>query len=388
MPSHTARRLFIAIALAGLLVPELAHARGGRAASGKRIAPRGVVDRHRGAGQAKALRLRRAKKQAAALKKPKRVVRRSAVRRKATATATAATASGTGVGPLAILQGFYGAIASPAEQLVAQITASILKYGLKVKEQNPFTGEVQTVAMSMAEEVVLGERMIAQVVPTMGVALSGRPMERYLDGIVHRLVRAAGIDQVTPYRFKVHLVHSADLNAFAAPGGSIVVTTGLLARLKSEAAIAGILAHEIGHVVARHGSQNLARGELVKDLLTSLGLAAGSNPSAQLAVLQGALELKGVMLSFSREQENQSDTLGVQIAARAGYSSLGIEEMADFLDQVDGTIDESQSDHPSPAVRRQNLFAAARQVGMSTLGERAPDRFAVNVTLPLALGLL
>ncbi len=143
-------------------------------------------------------------------------------------------------------------------------------------------------------------------------------------------------------------------------------------------------------MVARHGSQNLARSELVQELLTTLGTAAGNDIGAQLAVLQSANQLKHEMLGFSRDQEHQSDGLGVRFLAGAGYSARGVEEMADFLGSVDGSLalDDSGSDHPSPVARRQNLYATARQRGMSYAGEHGAERFALNVTMPLALGIL
>lgn len=291
---------------------------------------------------------------------------------------------------LPVIHGLYTQIASPAQVLLAEVVGSIAKYGLRPKEHNRFTGEVQTVALSQIEEVVLGQRMVAELIPTMGVRLAGRPMERYLDGIVQRLVVASGIDRSTPYRFKVHLVHSDQVNAFAAPGGALVVTTGLLRQMKSEAHIALILAHEIGHVVARHGSQNMAREELVRDLLTTLGVAAGNDPTAQITVLRGAADLKSMLLSYSREHENQSDALGVRIIARAGYSGLGVEETAGhFIEHeiAHGPGDPASNDHPGALERTGNLAAVAREVGLTRDGDHGADRFALQVTLPLALGV-
>jgi predicted Zn-dependent protease len=318
-------------------------------------------------------------------RKPVRTGKTAAVRRRGRGASTTG-----GVWSLPIAHGFYTQVASPAQALVADIIGSIAKYGLRPKEQNPFTGELQTVALSQQEEILLGRRLVAEMLPTMGVPLPGSRMESYLDGIVQRLVSSSGIDRTTPYRFKVNLVHSDMVNAFAAPGGAITVTTGLLRQMKSEAHIALILAHEIGHVVARHGSQNMAREELVADLLTSLGLAAGGDPTAQIAVLQGAAELKSVLLSFSREHEHQSDALGVRILARAGYSGIGIEETAAHFiehEMVHGAGNPAESDHPGAAERTSKLMATAREVGLTRAGDHGADRFAVNVTLPLALGV-
>ena len=327
----------------------------------------------------KAIKLRAPKRTAV---KPARIRRRVAVRGRAKRSAAAWS--------LPIVHGFYTQVASPAQAFLADVIGSIAKYGLRPKEANPFTGEMQTVALSQQEEIQLGRQVVAELIPTMGVRLAGHPMERYLDGIVQRLVSASGIDRTTPYRFKVHLVYSDTVNAFAAPGGAIVVTTGILRQMKSEAHIALILAHEIGHVIARHGSQNMAREELMKDLLTTFGLAAGSDPGAQVTVLRSAAEMKSVLLSFSREHENQSDALGVHMLARAGYSGLGVEETAGHFiehEMVHGAGDPAESDHPGAAERTGNLLKVAREVGLTRAGDHGADRFAANVTLPLAFGL-
>ncbi len=374
-------------------VASAAGARSGARPAGRKSA-RPVATRTTSTGakpvrtkQLKALRPAKSKRVKRPLaRKPVRRVTRRADRRN---TAEIATTAPTAGGPLSVVKGLIGGLAEPAEALLAQITTSLVKYQLTLREPNPFTGEVQTVAMTQVEEVALGEAIVRQMVPTMGIPLSGRPMERYLDAIVQRLVRANGIDTLTPYRFKVHLVHTDEPNAFAAPGGRIVVTTGILRLVKSEAAIATILAHEIGHVVARHGSQNIARSELVQELLTSLGLAAGNDIGARVAVLKGAGDLRSAMLSFSRDQEYQSDGLGVRFAARAGYDARGVEEMADFLQSINGhlTFDDSHDDHPSPLGRRLVLFAAARQHGMTYQGDHGVDRFTARVAMPLALGV-
>lgn len=323
------------------------------------------------------------------VKAPKRTAVKPARTRKLAAIRRRAKQSPR-TGSLPVLHGFYSQVATPAQAFLADVFGSIAKYGLRPKEPNPFTGELQTVALSQQQEILLGRQVVAELIPTMGPRLAGSRMERYLDGIVQRLVVSSGIDRTTPYRFKVHLVHSDMVNAFAAPGGAIVVTTGILRQMKSEAHIALILAHEIGHVIARHGSQNMAREELVQDLLTTFGLAAGNDPGAQLTVVRSAAEMNSVLLSFSRDHENQSDALGVRILARAGYSGLGIEETAQHFiehEMVHGAGDPATSDHPGAAERTGNLMAVAREVGLTRAGDHGADRFAATVTLPLALGI-
>lgn len=359
------------------------------ARTGARPAVRSQTGRVAGRGAAKPIRTRQVRALRPAKKQPaRRALARKPIRTRRTPARQHASAASAG-GGLSVVKSLIGAVVSPAEALLARIATSFVKYRLQLQEHNPFTGEMQTVAMTQTEEVALGAALASHLAPSLGIPLSGRPMERYLDAIVGRLVRANGIDRVTPYRFKVHLVHSDVVNAFGAPGGAIVVTTGLLQAVRTEAGIALILAHEIGHVVARHGSQSLAKSKLVTELLTSLGLAAGNDLGAQVAVLQGALDMKSLMLSYSRHQEHQSDTLGVRFLAGAGYSARGVEEMAGFLHAVDGGLahDDSGADHPSPAARTRNLVARALEHGMTYDGDLGADRFAAHVAVPLALGI-
>ncbi len=117
-------------------------------------------------------------KRVIARKPARRPIAQKPVRRALRRSAATATVTATASQPLSLVQGLISAFIHPAEQLVADITTAMVKYRLKLQEHNPFTGELQTVALSQTDEVALGARIVEQMVPTLGVPMSGRPMER------------------------------------------------------------------------------------------------------------------------------------------------------------------------------------------------------------------
>ncbi len=118
------------------------------------------------------------------------------------------------------------------------------------------------------------------------------------------------------------------LNAFAVPGGYVYISRGLLALANSEAEVAGVLAHEVGHITARHAAERVSQGFLVNLGAAVLGAAAGSAEIGRAAGLGSELYIK----SYSRGQEHESDTLGVRYLSRAGYDTKA---MAGFLKSLD-----------------------------------------------------
>src|SRR5262249_15555359 len=124
--------------------------------------------------------------------------------------------------------------------------------------------------------------------------------------------------------YEYHFTLLADqntINAFALPGGPVFITEGLLSRLKTEGQLAGVLGHEIGHVVERHGAQHIAQQELSKGLTGALILSTwdphnpGSVRNAQMALIVANL----VGLKYSRDDELQADVAGVKLMGEAGY---------------------------------------------------------------------
>ena len=177
---------------------------------------------------------------------------------------------------------------------------------------NPVTGRKEFMLYSENQEIELGKQTDAEVAATYGV-YDDPALAAYVSKL--GLALAAKTQRPSlPYRFTV--LDSPVVNAFAVPGGSVYVTRGILAMMSSEAELAAVLGHELGHVAARHSMSQMSKQQVAQ-----IGLAVGSAISrkfAQYAGLAGA-GLQVLFLKYSRDDENQSDGLGVDYARAAGY---------------------------------------------------------------------
>jgi predicted Zn-dependent protease len=185
-------------------------------------------------------------------------------------------------------------------------------------------------------------------------------LERYVNSVGQRMVRQTNMANL-PWRF--HVVRDAEINAFNVPGGLVYVHTGLIARSGSAAEFAGALAHEIGHGVARHGTQRLSQQQEAS-LLASILL--GSNPSG-VAQIGAQIAAAGAFASFSRADEREADQLAVQLMAATGYNPEGLARLLQRLLESGAGGGGFFSSHPNPEERMQNVRAFARDVNTSGL---------------------
>ena len=187
--------------------------------------------------------------------------------------------------------------------------------------------------ISVADEEQAGSQLARQVENQIGYYNDGY-LKNYMDSVGRRLVAELG---PTPYSFRFQIIDQAEPNAFATPGGYIYVSRGLLALINSEDELAGILAHEISHVTERHHARQAQRSTL-PGLLTVPGNVVGSVVSEDVGnAINAPLERAGqVYLSaFGREQETEADTVGMQLAARAGYDPAAL---GDALNTLESTV--------------------------------------------------
>src|SRR5687768_8386974 len=201
--------------------------------------------------------------------------------------------------------------------LIAALIAlmAIITYYSSTSE-NPLTGEKQRVAMSPEQEIALGYKSAPQMAAQMG-GLSQNEKARVLVRQLGEKLVAQSFAAKSPYKFSFHvLADPRTVNAFALPGGPIFITEGLLRLLKSEAELAGVLGHEIGHVIARHSSERLAKQQLTQGLLGALVVGSGDYTATQLAQMVGGI----INMKYGREDELESDALGIRIMAEAGRS--------------------------------------------------------------------
>lgn len=245
---------------------------------------------------------------------------------------------------------------------------------LSKSTKNELTGEVQQVSLTPQQEIATGLAAVPSLQREYG-GVSGAAVTRYVASVGQRVVSRSSASK-TPYQFRfIVLADQKTVNAFALPGGPVFITEGLLRRLPDEAALAGVLGHEIGHVVARHGAQQLAKSELAQGLVTATAVASDDRRQAQLA--RAVSEL--VVMKYGRADELQSDALGVRFMAEAGYDARAMVDVLTVLKQLaaGGRQPEFFSTHPDPENRLEQIQAAIDAALKG--GERRADEFRAAV---------
>jgi predicted Zn-dependent protease len=198
---------------------------------------------------------------------------------------------------------------------------------------NPVTGRSQLMLLSEADEVQLDRQSSPFQLSADYGQMQDSALAAYVSGVGMRLAAKTHRPQM-PYAFKT--VNAVYVNAYAFPGGTIAATRGILLKLKSEAELAALLGHELGHVNARHAAQQASKTMLTQALLGGVAIIAGSvsqglgDISQQLGMI-GA----GVLLaSYSREHERQADSLSMDYAVAAGYSPEGCVGLMQMLNAL------------------------------------------------------
>jgi beta-barrel assembly-enhancing protease len=222
---------------------------------------------------------------------------------------------------------------------------------------NPVTNENQRVQLSPKQEVVLGLQSRESMAAQHGGLYPDQALQSYVDQVGMRIVQKSSAAKAG-YPYDFHLLRDArTINAFALPGGQVFITAALFNRLSSEAQLAGVLGHEIAHVVARHGAQHLAKQQLGQSLVTAVGVAAsdGSGSNSAQVLAQAANQL--ISLRYGRQDELQSDQLGFQFMTEAGYDPRGIAEVMKILASTrqGGQPPQILSSHPDPGNRFERL---------------------------------
>ena len=200
---------------------------------------------------------------------------------------------------------------------------------------NPATGERQYTALSPSEEIQLGKSEHPKVTAQYGGAYDSRALQSYVTGIGNRLAK---VSELPDLKFTFTVLDSDIVNAFALPGGYVYVSRGLLALADNEAEVAGVLAHEIGHVTARHTAQRVTQqqyGQFGTAAATILGAVLFGDTGAQLGQQVVGMGAQAWVAGYSRDQEFQADELGVRYLARAGYDPQAMSTFLDALGQND-----------------------------------------------------
>ncbi|HLH17175.1 MAG TPA: M48 family metallopeptidase [Bryobacteraceae bacterium] len=196
---------------------------------------------------------------------------------------------------------------------------------------------------SIEKEIALGHQMAEEVRLTSRLCTDPMVTE-YVNRVGQNVARNS--DAKVP--FTIQVIDSPEVNAFALPGGFLFVNTGLVMKAENEAELAGVLAHEIAHVAARHGTKQATRSELVQYAAIPLVMFGGTAGTIIYEAATFALPLE--FLHFSRAMENQADHLGVQYLYKTGYDPG---EFINFFEKVEslerkhpGTLARAFSSHP------------------------------------------
>ena len=227
---------------------------------------------------------------------------------------------------------------------------------------NPATGKRQLSLISEQQEIQLGLENDRQVQAQMGLY-----EDPDLQAYVQRVGTALALQSERPdLDWKFRVVDDTSVNAFALPGGFIYVTRGILAHLNSEAELAAVLGHEIGHVTARHGVNQMSKAQLAQ-----LGLGVGMILAPEAAEQFGGLAQTGMsllFLKFSRDDERQADDLGLRYAVRTGYDPRESPHVYEMLERVSaegdgGRLPGWMSTHPAPENRQATMEAKIATMG-------------------------
>ncbi len=199
--------------------------------------------------------------------------------------------------------------------LLHRLIALVLALAVANCATNPVTGQANFVLLSEEQEVAIGREEDPKVAEEYGGVYNNPALQRYVEDIGQRLARVSHRPSLQ-YFFRI--VDSPQINAFALPGGYIYITRGILSYLNSEAELAAVLGHEIGHVTARHSVQQIstAQGASIAASIASILVPGLQNQAAQslFNVLGGAF-----LSGYGREHELEADRLGAEYLARAGY---------------------------------------------------------------------
>ena len=254
--------------------------------------------------------------------------------------------------------------------LARRVPSAVLLALLAACATNPATGRRQVILVSEAQEIAMGKQADAEVASAIGL-YPDDAVQAYVSRIGQAL--AAETERPSlPWTFRV--VDDASVNAFALPGGFNYVTRGLMTHLNSEAELAGVIGHEIGHVTARHTASQIS-----KQQLATLGLVAGMIVEPELARF-GDLAQAGMgllFLRFGRDAEREADDLGLRYMTREGYAPGKMVEVFSVLEAAStasgqGRLPGWLSTHPAPEDRARRIQAAIQAQGLT--GTRVAER--------------
>jgi beta-barrel assembly-enhancing protease len=280
---------------------------------------------------------------------------------------------------------YYGEERRPSRGLDLRMVAAvvialigIVTYMMRT-EINPVTGKKQHIALSVEQEKALGLRAAPEMAAKMGGAVSPeRSGQARLVSEVGRRIVTRSDARLSPYADNFHFLLLNDpetVNAFALPGGQVFITRGLYEKLDAEAELAGVLGHEIGHVIGRHAAEHMAKGELGQLLTVAVGVGAsdeqGRGRAAQMAA---AMVNQMAQLKFSRNDESEADRFGLKFMAEAGYDPTAMLDLMRVLKEA------AKGQHPPELLATHPLPDTRIEAIKAELEHEYPDGVPTTLT--------
>jgi beta-barrel assembly-enhancing protease len=216
---------------------------------------------------------------------------------------------------------------------------------------------------SPQQDIQLG-RQVAADAETQLPSCNAPRVDAYLTKLGKKLIAklpTGGVD----YPWEFHCVNNKEINAFALPGGYVFVNRGAIEVSDNEAQLAGVMAHELAHVVLRHGTAEATKEQAAQGLVGILGAILGGNAGGTLLTALGRFSAGGVLLRYSRSAETQADVLGTQVLYDAGYDPRAL---AQFFEKIEAESKgknppEFFSDHPNPEHREERVQEEIAKLG-------------------------
>jgi predicted Zn-dependent protease len=235
---------------------------------------------------------------------------------------------------------------------------------------------------SPEQDVEMGREVAKQAESELPM-LNDQQANAYIDALGKRLAAKAPGEKY-PYQFKI--VNDPSINAFALPGGFIYIHRGIIDAADNEAHLAGVMAHEIGHVALRHGTNQVSKAYLAQAPLAILGGVLGSGSTgAVLAQLGVSFAANSLLLKYSRDAETQADLLGTQILYDNGYDPRAMVQFFEKIQaQSKGRAVEFFSSHPNPENRIGNTQREIERIGGMPANMRNDSTQFQNVKARLA----
>jgi predicted Zn-dependent protease len=257
----------------------------------------------------------------------------------------------------------------------ASAVAVLLAMAMPLWAQGPHHFEPGFNLFTKQQDLQLGLESAAQVRKQMKV-INDPVLTAYVTRVGKRLA-ASQEAQVSGFPFSFEVVADPSINAFALPGGPMFINTGLLKAVDNEAQLAGIMGHEMSHVILRHGTNQATKANLI-ELPAALAaqMAGKESMMGRLAQMGIGLGANSVLLKFSRSAESQADLTGSHIMAESGYDPM---EMARFFNKLNaqggahGELAQFFSDHPNPDNREKAIEQEARALPQQKYGYETGD---------------